>query len=100
MPKTASVYARIEPEVKAAADMVFAQLGVPASVAIAMFYKQVAMRKALPFEVKVAHKLPDFSALSEQQQNEILEEGWRSASAESGIPAQEVFARLDQEFGF
>ncbi len=51
MAKTASVNARIEPTVKKQAETIFAALGISASEAISMFYRQVTFRRGLPFDV-------------------------------------------------
>ncbi|MBO4228170.1 type II toxin-antitoxin system RelB/DinJ family antitoxin [Bradyrhizobium neotropicale] len=51
MAKTATINARIEPVVKSKAEKVFAAIGISASDAIGLFYRQVAFRKGLPFDV-------------------------------------------------
>lgn len=53
MPKTAFLNARIDPELKAKAESVLAGVGVSASQAITMFYKQVVLRRGIPFDVCV-----------------------------------------------
>lgn len=56
MAKSAIVRARIEPEIKLGAERIFRRLGVSNTQAIAMFYKQVALRQGLPFEVAIPNK--------------------------------------------
>ena len=53
MSKTAIIRARVEPELKEQAETVFRRLGVSTTQAIAMFYKQVILRKGLPFDVAI-----------------------------------------------
>ena len=53
MAKTANLYARIEPEVKEQAEGILAALGIPVSKAINMFYKQIILRRGIPFEMKL-----------------------------------------------
>ena len=53
MSKTAMVRARVEPDLKQHAEAVFHRLGLNATQAITMFYKQVELREGLPFEVAV-----------------------------------------------
>jgi DNA-damage-inducible protein J len=53
MGKTANINARIEPTVKEKAEAIFAAIGLTASDAIGMFYRQVAFRRGLPFDVCV-----------------------------------------------
>ena len=43
--KTSNLYARIEPEVKEEAESILAALGIPASNAINMFYKQIILNR-------------------------------------------------------
>ena len=52
------LYARIEPDVKEQAENILAMLGIPASNAINMFYKQIILRKGLPFDVKLPAARP------------------------------------------
>ncbi len=51
MPKTTSVRARIEPGLKHNAESVFHSLGLTTTQAITLFFKQVELRKGLPFDV-------------------------------------------------
>ena len=53
MLKTATVTARIQPDVKQAAESVFSHLGLTASQAITLFYRQVELQGGLPFEVRL-----------------------------------------------
>ena len=53
MGKSSSVRARIEPELKEEAESLFEQLGITSSQAITLFYKQVILRRGLPFEVVI-----------------------------------------------
>ena len=53
MAKSANLYARIEPEVKEQAEAILSALGIPASNAITMFYKQIILQRGLPFDVKL-----------------------------------------------
>ena len=72
--KSANLYARIEPDVKEKAESILSALGIPASSAINMFYKQIILQRGLPFEVKIPSARPvDISTLSEVEFNEELE---------------------------
>ena len=53
MPKTEMIRARVEPGLKHEAEEVFAALGLSATEAITLFYKQVSLHHGLPFEVKI-----------------------------------------------
>jgi DNA-damage-inducible protein J len=51
MAKTAFLNARIDPDLKTSAEKVLDGVGVTASQAITMFYRQVVLRRGLPFDV-------------------------------------------------
>ena len=53
MSKTASVRARIEPDLKSKAEQVFHDLGLSTTQAITLFYKQVELRNGLPFDIVI-----------------------------------------------
>ncbi|MDD5675982.1 MAG: type II toxin-antitoxin system RelB/DinJ family antitoxin [Chitinivibrionales bacterium] len=53
MSKTATVRARLEPVLKGHAESVFHRLGLNATQAITIFYKQVEMRGGLPFDMAI-----------------------------------------------
>ena len=48
MSQTSMLTARIDPELKTEAENILGQLGLPA---ITLFYKQIVLRRALPFPV-------------------------------------------------
>lgn len=51
MAKSAYVNARIDQDLKVKAESVFAAIGVSASQALTMFYRQVVYRRGIPFDV-------------------------------------------------
>ena len=53
MSKTGMVRARMQPKLKKQAEKVFERLGLNATQAITLFYKQVELRGGLPFDVVV-----------------------------------------------
>jgi DNA-damage-inducible protein J len=53
MNKTATVRARIQPNLKNHAENVFHRLGLNATQAITIFYKQVELRDGLPFDLAI-----------------------------------------------
>ena len=56
MPRTAMIRARTEPVLKSEVEHIFEKLGLTSTEAINIFYRQVKMRKGLPFEVKIPNK--------------------------------------------
>jgi DNA-damage-inducible protein J len=51
--KTAMVRARMQPRLKDRAETVFHRLGLNATQAITIFYRQVELRDGLPFDVAI-----------------------------------------------
>ena len=91
MAKSANLYARIEPEVKEQAEAILNALGIPASNAITMFYKQVILQRGLPFEVKLPEHQLDVRRMTVEQIDSELEKGYAQMNAGQSIPAKQAF---------
>ena len=72
MPKTAVISARIDPELKQDAEEVFRELGLTATQAITLFYKQVELERGLPFAVRVPNE-ETLEALEQARTRQELE---------------------------
>jgi len=57
MPKTSTLHVRMEPAVKKKAEKVLKELGLTSSEAINMFYTQICIQSAIPFEIKENKKV-------------------------------------------
>lgn len=97
--KSANLYARIEPEVKEQAESILSALGIPASNAINMFYKQIILQRGLPFDVKIPSSRPvDMSSLSEAELNAELEKGYADIKVGRTREANVVFADIHKDY--
>ena len=56
MSRTATVRARIEPDLKADVEKVFDHVGLSTTETINLFYSQVRLRRGLPFPVEVPNE--------------------------------------------
>jgi DNA-damage-inducible protein J len=100
MAKTANLYVRIEPNVKEQAESILAALGIPASNAINMFYKQIILQRGLPFEVKMPAVRPlDASVLTDAQMDAELEKGYADMQAGRTKPVKSAFADIRKDYG-
>jgi len=100
MAKSANLYARIEPDVKEQAESILASLGIPASNAITMFYKQIILQRGLPFEVKLPSSHPvDISTLTDEALDAELEKGYADIEAGRTRDAKSVFDDLRKDYG-
>jgi DNA-damage-inducible protein J len=98
--KSANLYARIEPDVKENAESILSTLGISASSAINMFYKQIILQRGLPFEVKIPSTRPvDINTLSEVEFNEELEKGYADMQAGRTKNAKKAFADIRKDYG-
>ena len=97
--KSANLYARIEPDVKEKAESILAALGIPASNAINIFYKQIILQKGLPFEVKMPPAKPvNINTLSETEFNEELEKGYADMQDGRTKNAKKAFADIRKDY--
>lgn len=97
--KSANLYARIEPEVKEQAESILSALGIPASNAINMFYKQIILNRGLPFEVKIPSQRPVSVAEMTQAELDIeLEKGFADMEEGRTKPARQAFADIRKDY--
>lgn len=100
MAKSANLYARIEPDLKEQAESILAALGIPASNAITMFYKQIVLQRGMPFEVKLPAPGPlDISTMTDEQLNAELEKGFADIAAGRTRPVKQVFDDIRRDYG-
>ena len=99
MAKSASVYARIDPALKEQAETILSALGIPTSNVIDMFFKQIVLKKGLPFDVRLPYEKPAcMGVLSEEELNAELEKGYADILAGRTKPAKQAFAEMRKDF--
>ena len=77
MPKTSSIYTRVEPEIKEQAEQILSKLGIPVANAVNLFLHQIVLRKGIPFDVCLPKNPPlDYTILSAEQFNTEIEKGF------------------------
>ena len=79
MPKTETIRARVEPELKHDAETVFATLGLTPTQAVTLFYKQVTLTQGLPFPVTIPNKQTRNAMRHALEDDELTE--WPSVDA-------------------
>ena len=72
MIKKARVEARIEPNLKENVSEILRKLDISESDAIRMYYRQIAINKGIPFELKVPNK-ETIEALNEIKKTKLRE---------------------------
>ncbi len=93
--RTANVIARVEPEAKEKAESILKSMGIPSSVAINMFYRQIITDNGLPFQPTKGISCP--KALNEMTRAEFdarMAEGLRQAVNGEVSSAEDVRKRI------
>ena len=90
--KTANVNLRIELGIKEKAEKILEKLGIPRSVAIDMYYRQIIAHNGIPFSIT----LPVREEMTDIQFNAIMEEGLKQAKADNSYDLDEVFKELEE----
>ena len=95
--KTANVIARVDPEIKEQAEKIMEQLGISTSVLINMLYRQIILKKGIPFSVSLVNESKAVSDMSKEEFDAMIEKGYQQAEEGKTRPAREVFAELRQD---
>lgn len=92
--KTANVTARIQPDIKEAAEAILEKLGIPVSVFIDMTYRQVIATNGVPFDLKASKSITARDTMTDTQFDSIMEKGLEQAKTDDSKSAKDVFADL------
>ena len=99
MSKTANLYVRIEPDLKEQAEQILSALGIPASNAINMFYKQIILQRGLPFDLKLPETaVLNFNNMTEQEIDSELQKGIDDVKNGKVKPAKKAFADIRKDY--
>lgn len=93
--KTANVNARVEENIKKEAEGILTDMGIPVSVGINMFYRQVIYCHGLPFRPIIPNKEPRaFSDMTRAEFDSRMAKGIEDAKAGREMSVDEAFDRL------
>lgn len=100
MARTANVFARVEPNLKAQAEDVLNELGIPMSNAAGMFLKQIVLQRGIPFEMKLPARMPlVYDELTKEQFNQEIQKGIDDIENGRTISSGELRAELKRNLG-
>ena len=75
--KSSSVFSRVEPELKAQAEQVLSQLGIPMANAINLFLRQIVLQNGIPFALELPQNKPlNYAMLSPEQLDVEIQKGF------------------------
>ncbi|MEN6327279.1 MAG: type II toxin-antitoxin system RelB/DinJ family antitoxin [Syntrophomonas sp.] len=93
MAKTANINIRIDPEIKARSEQLFAKFGITVTDAVNIFLHQSLMVGGLPFEMKQS----SYNDETEAAMQEARDIASGKIPAKSFASARELFEELDRE---
>lgn len=100
MARTANVFARVEPNLKAQAEDVLNELGIPMSNAVGMFLKQIVLQRGIPFEMKLPARMPlVYDELTKEQFYQEIQRGIDDIENGRTISSEELRAELKRNLG-
>ena len=100
MSKSSSVFTRVEPELKAQAEKILSQLGIPMANAINLYLRQIVLQKGIPFTVKLPQNKPlDFSMLSKEQIEMEIQKGFDDLNAGRVLSSKQVREDMQRLYG-
>ncbi len=79
MNATAAVYVKVDASDKKIAETIMHSLGVTPSSLIQMLYKQVILKRAIPFDISLPSKPIATGDMTEEEISELVQEGIDSA---------------------
>jgi addiction module RelB/DinJ family antitoxin len=93
--KTANISARIDRNVKAQAEAILSKIGLPRSVAIDAFYRQIIMHGGMPFSLTIPEpKFLAYDDMNVAEFNQMIATGLAQAKANDSFGVDEVFDEL------
>ena len=100
MANTASVYIRINSNLKNEVDGILKELGVTPSTLIQMLYKQILIQKRIPFEVKLPTRSIFIEDYTKEELESQIEESIKQCEEGKCHTADEVDEILKNKYGF
>lgn len=99
MPKTSSIYTRVEPEIKEQAEQILSRLGIPVANAVNLFLHQVVLQKGIPFPVSLPQNVPlDYSSLTDERFDAEIQKGFDCLEAERVVTSKQVREKMRQQY--
>ena len=92
--KTANVNVRVEQDVKVQAEAILEQLGISVSTFINMTYRQVIMKRGIPFDISLPTEIMTRDSLSDAEFDVLMATGLSQAKVGDSIPDKKAFDSL------
>lgn len=99
MARTASVFTRVDPEIKVQAESVLNELGISMATAMEIYLRQIAFQRKIPFEIKLqeSNTPTSYGSLSDEEFNELIGKSLKSYSEGLGKGIKEFKEEISKE---
>lgn len=92
--RSANINVRVEPDIKKQAEDILDKLGISVSTFINMTYRQVIMKKGIPFSIELPPEIKTLDTMTENEFDEMMQAGLTQAKSENAVPYEEAFDQL------
>lgn len=101
MSRTANVFTRVEPTIKAQAETVLDQLGISMATAMEIYLRQIALQRKIPFEMKLpnADKPISLASLTDDEFDALMAQAAKSYADGLCTDVADFKAEMKKEFG-
>jgi len=96
--KDATVSARVEYDVKTEAEDILQKLGIPVSVVINSLYRQIILKRGIPFALTISNEPKTLDTMSESELNAMLLHSYEQSLTGQVKPIDEVIERLKRKY--
>lgn len=93
--KTANVNSRMQSDIKQQAERILERLGIPRSVAIDMYYRQIIAHNGIPFSVTLPAAVPARDEMTKAEFNRMMATGLQQTKDDNSFNVDEVFKDLE-----
>ena len=93
--KDSTVSARVENEIKEAAEAILDRLGIPVSVVINSLYRQIIFNNGIPFPITVPNEPATMDSLTENELSQKLYHSFLQSMIAEGKPVDKVLNNID-----
>ena len=97
MMKDATVSARVQSDIKAEAEEILKNLGIPVSVLINSLYRQIIYRHGVPFELTVPAAPATMDILTKEELARKLQHSYDQSLNGQGVSANHFFDELERD---
>lgn len=92
--RSANVNVRVEPDVKKQAEDILEKLGLSASAFINMTYRQVIMKRGIPFSVELPTEIKTLDTMTSEEFDKMMQSGLEQAKSGESVAYEEAFDQL------